>query len=125
LSVKFDENEMGFFRSRRLKMMRRLMTIALKSEVKIPAISVVAKPRTEPVPKLYSTTAVRSVVMFASMMAFLVRQLERMLQWDAAYELGLMVLVGVGSYTTVLYLMERDLAHRLLDILIPSRRTTS
>jgi lipopolysaccharide exporter len=62
-------------------------------------------------------------LMFASMMAFLVRQLERMVDWSAAYELGLLVLVGVGSYTAVLYLMERDLAHRLLDILIPSRRT--
>jgi lipopolysaccharide exporter len=62
-------------------------------------------------------------LMFASMMAFIVRQLERMLQWDAAVELSLLVVVGVVSYSAVLYLMERDLAHRLLDILIPTRRS--
>ena len=49
--------------------MRRVNTIALKSDVKMPMIKVVANPRIAPLPKLYNTNAVSNVVMFASMMA--------------------------------------------------------
>ena len=49
--------------------MRRVNTIALKSDVKMPMINVVANPRMAPLPKLYSTKAVSNVVMLASMMA--------------------------------------------------------
>ena len=43
--------------------------MALNSEVKMPTMSVVAKPRMAPLPKLYRMMAVKSVVMLASMMA--------------------------------------------------------
>ncbi len=61
-------------------------------------------------------------LMFASMMGFLVRMLDRMIGWPAGQELTLLVLVGIASYTALLVLMERDLVRRLLTILIPSWR---
>lgn len=62
-------------------------------------------------------------LMFASMMGFLVRMLDRVVDLSAGFELTLLVLVGVVSYTGLLYLMEKDLVRRLLTILIPSWRT--
>lgn len=82
----------------------------------------VIRPVIGPVGKDYMATLFKPL-MFASMMGFLVRQLDHLVQLDAAVELGLLVTVGIVSYTGLLYLMERDLSMRLLDILIPSRRT--
>lgn len=61
-------------------------------------------------------------LMYASMMGFLVRLLDRLLAVDPALELGLLVIVGITSYSALLFLLEKDLVNRLLTILIPSRR---
>jgi len=61
-------------------------------------------------------------LMYASMMGFLVRLLDRLVVLDPALELGLFVIVGITSYCALLYLLEKDLVNRLLTILIPSRR---
>ena len=61
-------------------------------------------------------------LMYASMMGFLVRLLDRVVVLDPALELGLLVIVGITSYCALLYLLEKDLVNRLLTILIPSRR---
>ena len=51
-SVILEEKEMPFFFSILLKNTRRVSTMALNSEVKMPTMSVVAKPRMAPLPKL-------------------------------------------------------------------------
>jgi hypothetical protein len=62
-------------------------------------------------------------LMFASMMGFLVRMLDRVIDGPAGMELTLLVVVGIVSYTGVLVLMERDQVRKLLTILLPSWRT--
>lgn len=64
-------------------------------------------------------------LMFASMMGFLVRMLDRVIHINPALELSILVIVGITSYAALLYLMEKDLVNRLLDILLPSRRTVA
>ena len=51
-SVIFEEKVMLLFFSRREKIIKRVMTIALNKDVKIPMIKVVANPRMAPLPKL-------------------------------------------------------------------------
>ena len=67
--VSSEEKLIAFLFSNRLKNTKRVSTTAEKSEVKIPMINVVAKPRMAPLPKLYRTNAVNNVVMLASIIA--------------------------------------------------------
>lgn len=60
-------------------------------------------------------------LMYASMMGFLVRILDRLIHINPVLELGLLVFVGITSYSALLFLLEKDLLNRLLTILIPSR----
>lgn len=83
----------------------------------------VIRPVIGPVGSEYFMTLFKPL-MFASMMGFLVRMLDRMIGWSPGPELTLLVLVGVATYTALLVLLERDLVRRLLTILIPSWRVT-
>ena len=50
--VMFDAKVMFFFLSKREKKIKRVIKTALKREVKIPIINVVANPLIDPLPKL-------------------------------------------------------------------------
>ncbi len=82
----------------------------------------VIRPIIGPVGSEYAMTLVKPVL-YAAMMGFTVRLLDQLLPFNTAIQLSLLVVIGIGLYTFLLFLLEKPILNRIRDIALPDRTT--
>lgn len=80
----------------------------------------VIRPIIGPVGADYAMTLVKPVL-YAAMMGFVVRLLDHLLPFDTALQLSLLVVIGIGLYTLLLFVLERPILDRIKDVALPKR----
>ncbi len=82
----------------------------------------VIRPIIGPVGAEYAMTLFKPL-MFAGIMGFAVRMLDRSVSFEPAIQLFLLVTAGIAVYILLLYLLEKDIMKRLVDIILPTRNS--
>lgn len=68
----------------------------------------------------YAMTLIKPVL-YAAMMGFVVRVLDHLLAFDTYLQLSLLVVIGIGLYTILLFVLEKSILDRIKDVVLPDR----
>lgn len=83
----------------------------------------VIRPIIGPVGPEYAMTLIKPVL-YAAMMGFVVRLLDYIFAFQTAIQLSLLVVVGIGLYTFLLFVLEKPILNRIREVATPAKTSS-